>query len=224
MSEKKKLSPIEIYRNSMTPEEYEQYKLKAAEGRRRAAEMRRKQKEEILAKAQALVPNLLAEEIKNQITGRDFKPSIEVTEKLRALVDQGVTLKEMRSKYFREIDQSVWDKIVKYIFRDQVVNAEDLAIRLLQSQQTYLKALRKQLKGVAKEKRICKKEKRQVSPNLMRLELSLSERIFQLESDISTAMLNLGVVGDKQKAGIVNIHMNIPRPVKQEKEVEAVEV
>jgi hypothetical protein len=224
MSEKKKLSPIEIYRNSMTPEQYEQYKLKAAEGRRRAAERRRKQKEEILAKAQALVPNLLAEEIKNQITGRDFKPSIEVTEKLRALVDQGVTLKEMRSKYFREIDQSVWDKIVKYIFRDQVVNAEDLAIRLLQSQQTYLKALRKQLKGVAKEKRICKKEKRQVSPNLMRLELSLSERIFQLESDISTAMLNLGVVGDKQKAGIVNIHMNIPRPVKQEKEVEAVEV
>ena len=211
------------WRESLTPEQREALAQKTAEARSRKAKEKREKLEAAKRAAEALLPHVLAEQMKNEIEGKDFKPSPETINRLRALVDKGLTLKQLKDDYFKDVDNVVWQKIVRFLFQDQVANAEDLALRLIESQKRLLKELGKQLKDIKKQKREQMKQKKDIS-GLSRLQLQLTEKIFQLQVNVNEAMLNLGVVGEKQKAASINIHMSVPRPEKKIKDVGVIEV
>lgn len=218
-NEEKKQSPIEKWYNSLDEDQKAAHQAKLAKARKEKAEIRKEMKAKAQKEAEEMVPMMLAEQIKNEIDGRNFKPSVETLEKLRSIVDKGMTVKEIRKKYFAGIEPTVWDKIVKMLFRDQVANAEQLGIQVLNSQQAHMKVLEKQLRSLKSEKRRLKKEKQTIPPAMFSMENKLSEQIFQLQIDVNQAMLSLGVVGEKQKAGGVNVNVNFARPAPAEKEV-----
>jgi len=215
----KKKSPIEIWRDSLTDEQKEAHKIKLSHARTAAAKKVRETKIEVEKKAQALLPVMFAEQLKSQIDGRDFSPNQETIQRLRFLMDRGMTIKEMRGKYFSDIEQAIWDKILKFLFRDQVANTEELALSILNSQQKLLKDMERQLKSVKREVRGYKKRKDSIPMLVLGMELKLSEKIYALKVNVSEAMLNLGVVGEKQKNASINIHMSVPRPEKIVKDI-----
>jgi len=215
----KRRTPLVEWMEGLSEEERKAHVAKAHEGRRRQAEERRQRLAEAKKEADRLLPRILAEEIKSDIQGKDWKPSQETRDKLALLVDKGLTLKEIRLKYCSGVEQVVWDKIVRDMLKNQVANEEDLGIQLLQSQQTHLKNLQKQLKAIRKDIRTYKKQKKDVPFSLRKMELEITDRIFRLSVDNAEAMLKLGVVGEKQKAANINIHMSLPRPEKKVEQV-----
>jgi hypothetical protein len=221
-TQKKRVTPLVRWMQNLTPEQKEAHMAKVKAGRAKQAQKKRTEIASLRKEAEKMVPRLFAEDLKSEIEGNDWKPSEETRQKLSLLVDQGLTIKELRLKYFSGVSQIVWDKIIRDLFKRQVANEDDLGLRLLQSQQVHLKALQQQLRSVQKDSKQHRKNKEPVPHSLRKMELDLTERIYQLNISVSEAMLKLGVVGEKQKAANINIHMNIERP--KAKEVEAIEV
>lgn len=203
---------INDWNKSLTPEQKEAHYEKIRQAHARGKAERQALQVKAQAEAERLLPQILAHQIIESLHGDNFSPSIETVGKLRALVESGLTLQEMRSKHFASVEQKVWEKITRFMFKDSVAHAEDLGIDILHSRRKYIGELESRIRSVNKEIKRLKKEGKPIPASLYTLKAQAQDRKFEISLEMSETLHKLGVVGDKAKAAQINIHMNTPRP------------
>lgn len=209
--EKKKRSNITAFYANMTAEEKAAHYEKVKQATRERHARKRQALLEATEEAKTLLPQILAHKIIEETHGPEFNPSLETIERLRMMLEQGLSVKEMRTKFFKEVPQATWEKMTRFMFKDEVAHAEDLGMNLSNARRSYIKTLEKRIKTLRKEIKLYKKEKKPITSLLSQLH-SAEDRKFTLEMEFNENLHKLGIVGDKAKAASINIHMNVPRP------------
>lgn len=210
----KPLTNIEKYNMTLTPDERAALRAKATVKRKEAAERKRRDRAELMKKAEALIPEIVAHDILNA-EHRDFQPKQETIDKLKAMLSDGkLSIEETRKKYFAGIKDDAWKKLMKFVFKSHVSQVEDVGLELVEAKRKALRSLEGHLRVLRKEVRKYKlKDKKAPLPLglLDRIRL-IDKELCDLRIDFAKTLHSIGAVGDKSKAASVHLHMSIPRP------------
>lgn len=217
---KKKSKIHEFFFDKLTPEEraahYERTRQKSKETRARKAAERA----EMIRKAQDLVPELIAHDIAAGATSNEnWTPKQETIDKIKELTAKGLTVEEMRRKYFRGIKDSTWQKLMQFVFKSQVSKADgDLGVDILAKRDEQRKIIKRQLTDIEQQIRAHRKEtkKKTIPAWLMHMKIEREDRLMQVEQEVAKILHSIGAVGDKSKAPSLNINITAPRPKKNE--------
>lgn len=214
----------ETYITRLSPEEKKLHYAKMAAGIRDNAVKKRKLLSDAAKEAQVLLPKLIAERIIEETVGENFNPSMETITKLRSFINSGISLTDMRRKFFSSVDQKTWDKLTRFMFKDAIPNTESLGIDIIKVQQTFIKSLESRKKDLLKEIKGLKKANRVIGPDYYRLLSGIEQKLYETQISFGEHLTNtLEVVGDKVKAATINLNFGTPRPAAKGAE-EAIDV
>jgi len=212
MSDKKRETFISKLKGKEKEEFYRKQRLAIQERK----EARLKLHKEAEKKAKEILPEILAAKIIEETHGENFRPTMDTVVKLRSLVGKGMSLNDIRKRYFSSVSQAHWDKVTRWMFKDTVPNAEALGIDIFKTQLNYKKQLKKRIRDLKREIRSYKLSEKAVPTKLHMLIAEAEEKIYRIEMDVADSLKNLEVVGDKARNTAINIHMATPRPKKKE--------
>jgi hypothetical protein len=142
----------EYFLNKLTPEELAEHQRKVAEKRRATWAAKKEQQEQIKQQAMALVPSVLAHDIaQKELESENFIPTQDMIDKMKLLLKKDITIEELRKRYFRTVSDNTWHKIIKYVFKSQVMQIEDVGADILSAKRNAIELLRKRIKEYKKE-------------------------------------------------------------------------
>lgn len=225
--EPRKLSPIEKYHYSKfkNKEEIKAWRMESAKKRHETIEAKKAKQREMHAKAEELVPEVLAYDIASRELKNDsWIPKQETIDKIKLLLKKNFSIEEMRTKYFRGVSDETWHKVMKYVFKSQASQPEDLGAQIFQAKQRAVSELKKQVSLINKQIKEYKKEREtKIIPQyLLKAKSELTMKLVEVETDVARTFHNIGAVGDKSKSPSIHVHVATPRPTKQEKVVEEI--
>jgi len=227
-SKPKKESKIhKFFLNNLTEEQKLEHYKKSAIKRKETYKKKHAAQEELRERARTLLPELVAAEIlADEVKDANWIPKQDTIDKLKSLMTKNMTTDQMRAKYFKNIKDDTWHKLMKFAFRSSVTHVEDIGNAVFQARETNHKRLEKSLKEIEQQIRYYKKEKgtKIIPAYLLDSKHKLIMRIAELSNDYATVLHKTGVVGEKGKSPTLHLHMTTPRPGKKEKVVEEVEV
>lgn len=217
---------IKNFLDSMSPEQkkafYESNRAKA----KARAEAKRQEREAVERQAKEMLPALMAEQMSQEIAMHDadtnYVPSREILTKLRTFKDSGLTTDEMRSRFFKDLTDRSWQRLMKFLFKDHVGQVEDLGLDILNAKKKALSTLEARRRTLRKEIKHAKKNGKAPPPAFFKLLADAEDRIMTLEMDVSKTLHSLGAVGEKSGAASLHLHFGTPRP-KPEQEEKSVE-
>ena len=207
MSEQRK--NIGDWYKNLTPAEQKAHIDKLQAKRRSSLEEKRKLKMSAEEKARELLPELIA---KDMIRAADWKPSDEMLQKLRGLVEKGYSIDDMRNGPFRNLDDKSWQSIVKHMFKDQVGQIEALGVSLLQSRKEALARCKKRARAIRKEMKFFKKTNKPIPPKYFTELASAEDKLHAIEVELMKTLHHVEAVGEKSKAASITVNLNTSRP------------
>lgn len=216
--EKKKPNRIGEYFKNMSPEEKKAWYAEQAEKRKKTLAAKAEAMRTAREKAKAMLPELLAQDML-MAEQDNYHPRQETLDKLRGLINSGLTMEQMRSQYFKGMTDKGWEKLTKFLFKSHHVNAETIGLDILSVKQQLMKTLKARVKSYKREIKTYREENkgkkgrsRFVPISLMNMLAQAEDELFRVEMDYAKAVQHLGVVGDKSKTPSVVIHTTVPRP------------
>ena len=212
----------EHFLNGKTEEEIKAWHKAAGEKRKAIwAEKKAKQKE-IEAKAEDLAPRLLAEQIIQEASDKEnWTPTQKTINDFKFFAKQNITMEELRVKHFSSMTDDMWHALLKFAFKSQIANPEDLGADILKSKQKGRNDLVKQQREINKQIKAYKEEKKTkiIPAYLLQMKMDLTREIVKQEQDLAKTLHQIGAVGEKSKAPSLHIHVKTPRPEKLIKDV-----
>ncbi len=223
----------------MTPEEKKKHfeELLAKRMRKKAEKEKEARDREIKAKdaVDILVPQLLAHQKLIFEHGVD-KPSPEMIAKLREISRiEELTSYELKKKHFKMISDEAWGKVVTYLLREEIVNQDDLALKLHEKKKERIKVLQQRVLYLRAKLKAAEdyddEEKRENLVNNKRTRPVFHEDIveklqdaedefWEAEKDFTGHAQKIAASqSNKTKGGNVTINLSTPRPDKVVKEV-----
>ncbi len=202
-----------------TPEEIKAWQ-KAA-GRKRSETLKAKfaAKRALIEQARDLVPEVIAHDLMaEEIQKENWTPKQETIDKLKLLINKGLTVEEMRTKYFTGIKDDTWRRMMKFVFKSHTPDPESLGLRLeLALEQSRLQILA-QLKEIEQQIRLHKREKNtKLIPNwLLVMKQEREDKLLEVMQSVAKTLNEINAVGEKSKNPSVHIHVATPRPKKPE--------
>ncbi len=200
----------------MTPEEKKVWYAEQAEKRKATYAEKRETIRKAREKAKDLLPEILANDMLMS-ENDNYHPRQETLDKLRSLIDSGLTMEQMRTQYFKGMTDKGWEKMTKFLFKSHHVNAETLGLDIMTVKVQLMKTLKARVRNYKAEIREYKKankgQKKFVPLTLLNMLAAAEDELFRVEMDYAKAVTHLGVVGDKSKSPSIIIHTTVPRPV-----------
>lgn len=224
IEEKPKKSPIEKYFfDKMTPEEVADFRKKSAEKVKAKASAKKEAAAKLKLDAIALMPRLLAEEML-ALDNEKYIPSNETLERIRVLLETPkMTMDTLRRTHFRELSEKAWEKLTRYLFKDQISGESDLGLQILEQRKQELKRLEKTLRMLNKEIKLVKKDKKSkgqvpTAPfGLLQLRIEAERDLRNYRMDVNKNIFKTNLDTAKAKSSTsVHIHTSIPRPIAPE--------
>ncbi len=219
------------YWKNATPEQLAERRRKISETIKRQNQEKREKQAELMAKAQALLPALVAEEIL-MADNKDYIPSQKTINKLKELLaEPGKTIEQIRGSLFRDMTDVGWAKLMKYAFKSHVSQIEDVGMELVRARQSAIQKIKDNIDvlkadlALWKEKNKPKRKSAGATTHmgLVSIIIRLEERLYQMELDFANTLHSIGAVGEQAKSPSFHIHMSIPRPPKLEPKTITVE-
>ncbi len=213
---KKKPNMIGNFFKKMTEEEKKVWYKEQGEKRKKTYALQAETLRNAREKAKELLPEILAQDM--LMSEQDnYQPRQETLDKLRGLINAGLTTDEMRTRYFKGMTDKGWEKITKFLFKSHHVNAETIGLDITSVKLQLIKTLKTRVRTYKAEIREYKKankssKKKFVPLSLMDMLARAEDELFRVEMDFAKAMTHLGVVGDKSKSPSIIIHTTVPRP------------
>lgn len=208
--------------SKMTPDEHLAWRRAAAEKRKQTNAAKREKQKELIEQARTLVPEIIAHQLAAEDMDKEnWVPSQDMIDKVKQLVKSNLTIEELRTKYFSRVQDKTWHKLMKFVFKSQVSQSEDLGADILRVKNSRVKMLKKQKREVEKQKKYHTQQtgKKVLPQYLLQMGMDIDKELMTLELDVAKTLFQVGAVGEKSKSPSLNIHMTIPRPPKKEKEV-----
>lgn len=202
---------IRDFYNKMTPEERKAFYIQAEEKRRLRRERNTKVLNEARQKAKDILPELLAQELLMS-NDQDYTPRGETLEKLRGLLDAGLTMEEMRKKHFHSMSDAGWEKLTKFLFKHHIHHAEDLGLDIITVRNRHRQILKTRIREIERDLKLLRKQEKIPPLGLRQMKAEAEAELMKLEMDVAKNLHGIGVVGDKAKAASIHVHLSTPRP------------
>ncbi len=223
---KKKSFIHENFLDKMTPQEQAQWRVDAI--RKRAATMaaRKAEKAALVEKARALIPEIMAHELMAEdMDNPNWTPKQDLIDKIKSLINRGLTIDEMRAKHFKGVKDSNWERITKFVLKSINPTPESSALDIRAAFEATVITLRKRVDEIKKEIKLFKKEnpKKNVPAYLLSMKYDAEDRFLMVTESSHKSMHQVGGVGEKSKAPVIHFHSSTPRPTKEEKQEKVIE-
>ena len=212
----------EYFFKGKTPEQIAQWRAESSKKRSETWAKKRAEKEEMISKAKALVPSMLAYDLLNDEVKKDnWIPNQELIDKVKVLLKKDMPMEELRSKYFATVSDKTWHQLMKFVFKSQVNNSEDLGAEIMRVKLNTTNRLKKQLRDITKQMKHFKEEKKTkiIPAYLMQMKRDVEMDLIKIEQDVASTLFKVGAVGEKSKSPSFIVNMRITRPDKVVKEV-----
>lgn len=221
-TEKKESRIHKHFLSKMTPEEIKEWRANNKIKQRETLKKKTEARLALEAQARDLIPEIMATTMIADISeDKNWIPKQETIDKFKSLLGKNLTTEKIRSRYFKSINDDTWHKLMKYVFKSQVSQSEDLGAELMRSRDTQIKALKRSIADVKRQKKIFTEEtgKKLIPAYLMQMEHDLRKELVTLQVDISKTLYQIQAVGEKSKSPSLHLHVSTPRPKKEEKVV-----
>lgn len=219
----KRVSQInKFFYDKYTPEEIAAKRAAGLAKRLANNKAKRERQLEIERKADELAPRLLAEQILQESSDKDnWVPSQKTINDFKFFAKENISLEDLRAKHFPLMRDEAWHALLKFVFKSQIANSEDLGAEIIRSKQKGRDDLVKQQREINKQIKYFKEEKKTkvVPAYLMQMKMDITKEIVKQEQDIAKTLHQIGAVGDKSKAPSLTVNFKLPRPEKIEKVV-----
>jgi predicted DNA-binding protein YlxM (UPF0122 family) len=203
--------------SKMTPEECKAWRARAAKKRSDTWKAKHQEQKDLLEKAKSLLPEVLAYDLAHEEMGKEnYVPKQEVIDKLKVMLSKNLTIEQVRSRYFPQIKDDAWHKLMKFVFKSQVSQSEDLGAQIVKVKTEAIKRIKQRLRMYKKEIKVYKAEKntRLTPVSLLTLVKDSENELMAIELDVSTTLFRVGAVGEKSKSPSLHLHVTTPRPTK----------
>ena len=220
---RKNLIQENFFKNK-TPEEIAAWRKSSTEKRRAIWEQKKIEKAEMIEKARALMPEMLAYDLLSEEVKKDnWIPNQELIDKVKVLLKKDMPLETLRSKYFEKVSDKTWHHLMKFVFKSQVAQSEDLGAEIMRVKQSTGERIKRQIREYKKQIKYYQEEKktRIIPAYLLQLKRDAEMELIRLEREVAETLFKVGAVGEKSKAPsfIVNMKMDRPQIEKVVKEV-----
>lgn len=211
-----KTNNIGDWYNNLTESEKANFHAVRKEKKKATEDRKRKLLEEARAKATELLPEILANDLL-LAENDNYTPLPRTIEKLKDLLNSGMTIESMRKKFNGVSDKS-WEKITRFIFKNQVHHVEDIGLDIITVKKRALDMLGRRIKTLKREIRNAKKpdkdggKKKQAPVSLLNLLANAEDEYMKIELDVAKVLHGIGAVGEKSKAASIHVHLATPRP------------
>lgn len=212
----------EFFFKGKTEEEIKAWRAASAQKRKEVWAEKKRRKEETLEKARELVPSMLAYDLLSEETKKEnWIPSQEMIDKIKLLIKKDMPLEELRKREFRGVSDRTWHQLMKFVFKSQVANSEDLGAEILRVKYSTTERLKKQIRDIKKQMKLFTEEtgKKVMPAYLMQMKRDAEMDLIKLERDVAETLFKVGAVGEKSKAPSFIVNMKLPRPEKKEEKV-----
>lgn len=225
VAKEKKLTPIEVYWNSMSPEERTRRRAEMGQKLKETTELRRIKKAEIKRQAEALMPRVMANTL-IEADDPNWTPDQGTTERISQLLKDGGDPGEIKT--LLGISDKAWAKIIKVVYHSQQPNTESVASELYAAKKQAKLAADKMVKIIEKEiKNHNKNEKIRIklltNPQLRKqkptipsyLLTQLSKAVqdkLNAENEYARVVSQIKVFDKQGGAPMITIKTTVPRP------------
>lgn len=219
---KRKSQIHEYFLKHKTPEEIAEWRKQAAEKRKAIWAQKKAEKEAMMEKAKALMPEMLAYDLlSEEVEKENWIPKQDLIDKVKLILKKDIPLEELRARYFKNVSDKTWHHLMKFVFKSQISQSEDLGAEIMRVKRASVDRLRKQLRDIKKQMKYHKEEtgKKVVPAYLLNMKLDIENRLMDLEQDVAKTLFQIGAVGEKSKAPSFIVNMKLPRPEKKEKDI-----
>lgn len=216
-TEKKESRIHKYFLSKMTPEEVKEWRANSKKKQKETLEKKKQERLALEAEARSLIPEILATNMIADISDdKDWIPKQETIDRFKSLLGKNLTTEKIRSRYFKTINDETWHKLMKYVFKSQVSQSEDLGAELMRSRDAQVKSLKRAIADVKKQKKIYTQEtgKKLIPAYLMQMENDLRKELVTLQVDISKTLYQIQAVGEKSRSPSLHLHIKTPRPEK----------